>query len=327
MPLKIIQKDITKIKVDGIVNAANTNLKMGGGVCGAIFSAAGADKLQEDCDKLAPIKTGEALITKGYNLPAKYIIHTAGPIFDENNKEKSEKLLRASYKNSLELALEHNLESLAFPLISSGIYGYPKKEAYKVATSEIKEFLKDNDLTVYLIIFDKSVITIEPKTEKEIEKYIENLKEVSLFEKRRLRKEYRYEMKDSEPTMDYMRIESMPDEISHLEESFSEALFEIIDSKNLSDPEVYKGANIDRKLFSKIRNKGYQPSKKSAIALAISLKLDLEETSELLEKAGYALSKSLLFDNIIRYYIEKGNYDIFEINEHLFKETDKTLGI
>ena len=155
MPFTIIRQDITKMEVDAIVNAANTELKMGGGVCGAIFRAAGPTKLQAACDKLAPIQTGEAVITPGFDLPSKFVIHTAGPVYKKQSPEESEKLLRSAYTESLRVAIENECESIAFPLISSGIYGYPKNEALQVATSAIQDFLKEHDIEVNLVLFDK----------------------------------------------------------------------------------------------------------------------------------------------------------------------------
>ncbi|MGB4609340.1 MAG: macro domain-containing protein [Saccharofermentanales bacterium] len=154
MPFTIVRQDITKMKVDAIVNAANTGLRMGGGVCGAIFRAAGAAKLQAACDKLAPIKTGEAVITPGFGLPSRFVIHTAGPVYQNQNPEESERLLRSAYTESLRVAIENECKSIAFPLISSGIYGYPKDEALQVATSAIRDFLKEYDIEVYLALFD-----------------------------------------------------------------------------------------------------------------------------------------------------------------------------
>lgn len=158
MGLKIISGDITKLETDAIVNAANTGLRQGGGVCGAIFNAAGASKLQKACNELAPIRTGEAVITPGFNLPARYVVHTAGPVYNSAAREESERLLRDSYTNSLKLAKENNLSSIAFPLISSGIYGYPLEEAYKVAVDAIENFLKTNDMDVSLVIFDERTL-------------------------------------------------------------------------------------------------------------------------------------------------------------------------
>jgi len=153
MSLNIIKSDITTMNVDAIVNAANTNLKMGSGVCGAIFKAADASNLQAACDNLAPIKTGEAVLTQGFKLPAKYIIHTAGPIY-RGGKCGEEKLLHDSYTNSLTCAVKNNCNSIAFPLISSGVYGYPKIEALQIAISAIREFIQEHDIEVFLIIFD-----------------------------------------------------------------------------------------------------------------------------------------------------------------------------
>ena len=159
MPLIIVRNDITKMQVDAIVNAANTALQMGGGVCGAIFNAAGAAKLQSACDKLAPIQTGEAVITPGFNLPAKYIIHAAGPVY-RDGKHGEEALLRSCYTNALDLAQKNECESIAFPLISSGIYGYPKDEALSVATEAIRDFICEHDIDVSLVVFDKATFAV-----------------------------------------------------------------------------------------------------------------------------------------------------------------------
>lgn len=156
MPFTIVQQDITKMKVDAIVNAANTDLAMGGGVCGAIFKAAGAAELQAACDKVSPIKTGEAAVTPGFHLPARFVIHAAGPIYRHWSAEQNQQLLRSAYMESLKLALENKCRSIAFPLISSGIYGYPKDEALQVASTAIKDFLDEHDMDVYLAIFDSA---------------------------------------------------------------------------------------------------------------------------------------------------------------------------
>ena len=157
MALKFLQADITRLEVDAIVNAANTQLLAGGGVCGAIFRAAGYSELQRACDKLSPIQTGEAVITDGFNLPAKFIIHTAGPIW-HGGTNGEENLLRACYSNSLKLAVEKNCRSVAFPLISSGIYGYPPNDALAVAVDEIKNFLKQHDIDVTLTLMNKALL-------------------------------------------------------------------------------------------------------------------------------------------------------------------------
>ena len=318
------------MKVDAIVNAANTNLLMGGGVCGAIFKAAGANELQAACNAVAPIKTGEAVITPGFALPCKYIIHTAGPVYNRHEPQQSEELLRSAYTSALTLAAENGCGSIAFPLISSGIYGYPKDEALRVATSAIGDFLQTNDINIYLAIFDKAALTVSRKLLGEVESYIdEHYVEQHTIHRRKLLDVERSAMEEADalaynapmPTM------GIDDLVGNLDEPFGTTLLCLIDTKGKTDVEVYKRANIDRKLFSKIRTgKGYMPSKRTALALAIALELSLPETDDLLERAGYALSHSQQFDVIVEYFIVNGKYDIFEINEVLFKYDQPLLG-
>lgn len=334
MPFKIVLNDITKMKVDAIVNAANTALQMGGGVCGAIFSAAGAKELQDECDRIGYCEVGNAVITKGYRLPAKYIIHTPGPIWRGGNNNEAE-LLHKCYINSLNLALENNCSSIAFPLISAGIFGYPKDQALKIAVSAITEFLASNEMEVYLVIFSKSDFEISRNLYESIEKYInENYEEELRAAESKTDVEYLAEspsvLKEPEfPLKEYIsetkrRLEDL---LSHPGETFSEMLIRLIDKKGMTDVETYKRANIDRKLFSKIRcSKNYNPSKETAISLAIALRLNLDETLDLLGKAGYTLSPSSKFDLIIKFFIENGIYDIHEINMALFKYNQPLLG-
>jgi len=303
---------------DAIVNAANTALKMGGGVCGAIFKAAGASELESACNKLAPIKTGEAVITPGFKLPVKYVIHTAGPVYNGGNYGEEE-LLRSCYLNSLELALENGCESIVFPLISSGIYGYPKAEALRVATAAIREFLADHDLYVTLVVFDKAAFSASEKLMSEIEAFIGENYIGEHDDSRR----FNHLLKVKENAL----IMSRDAEPGSLDEPFSQTLLRLIDGKGRTDVEVYKRANIDRKLFSKIRsNKDYMPSKRTVIAFAVALKLTLSETDDLLERAGYALSRSQKSDVIVEYFIARGKYDIFKINEVLFSYDLPLLG-
>lgn len=326
MPFKIIRQDITKMQVDAIVNAANTALKMGGGVCGAIFKSAGANQLQAACDELAPIKTGEAVITPGFNLDVKFIIHAAGPIYREWSKEQNEQLLSSAYLSSLNIAVENGLESIAFPLISSGIYGYPKDEALIVATSTIQEFLLNHEMEVTLVVFDKSSFEISSKTLGSVERYIDDHYVDTQHDFRHgARSVEVHEMARADVARD--KEASLEDLIGNLDESFSRMLMRLIDAKGMTDVDVYKRANIDRKLFSKIRTvEGYMPSKRTAIALAIALELSLEETDELLEWAGYALSHAVKFDVIIEYFIINGMYDVYEINQVLFQYDQPLLG-
>jgi O-acetyl-ADP-ribose deacetylase (regulator of RNase III)/transcriptional regulator with XRE-family HTH domain len=314
---------------------------MGGGVCGAIFKAAGAAQLQAACDKLAPLKTGEAVITSGFDLPAKFVIHAAGPVYRYQNAEQSEKLLRSAYMESLRLAIENNCESIAFPLISSGIYGYPKDKALQVATATIQDFLINNDIDITLVVFDKSAFTVSRELLGAVESYIdEHYVDTHQIKRRKLLDVERKAISEAderanifnEPLLEEMLVPigataPLDDLVGNLDEPFSQMLLRLIDAKGMTDVEVYKRANLDRKLFSKIRsNKGYMPSKRTAIALAVALKLSLDETDDLLERAGYALSHAVKFDVIVEYFIANGKYDVFEINEVLFEYDQPLLG-
>lgn len=337
MPLEIIRNDITKVHADAIVNAANSSLLGGGGVDGAIHRAAGP-KLLEECRTLGGCQVGQAKITKGYNLPAKYIIHTVGPIWNDG-KNNEEKLLADCYKNSLALAKEYNLESIAFPLISSGAFGYPKDKAMKTAISVVGDFLLSNDMTVYLVVYDKKAFMLSEKLFSSITQYIDDKYIEERPTNKRDRLEEELQLVDShleaprfysveEPTPVKKLKRSLDDVVKQMDETFSQMLLRLIDEKGMTDVETYKKANIDRKLFSKIRNDiNYKPSKPTAIAFAIALKLNLDETKDLLLKAGFALSRSSKFDIIIEYFIEEGNYNIFEINEALFAFDQNLLGV
>jgi len=341
MPLKIIRNDITKMPVDAIVNAANTELKMGGGVCGAIFAGAGAEKLQEQCNSIGKCNVGEAVITRGYSLLARYIIHSVGPIWQGGSFEEAH-LLHNCYTNSLILALQYDCKSIAFPLISSGIYGYPKDQALQTAISAIGEFLLKHEMTVYLVVYDKKAYALSEKLFCAIEKYIDDnyVEEHRLSERNRNIEVYDFkkleimqqdypsnEICHSVPETASKKKRSLEDVLAQLDESFSQMLLRLIDEKGITDVETYKRANIDRKLFSKIRSgKGYNPSKVTAIAFAIALQLNLDETCDLLSKAGYTLSHSNKFDVIIEYFIQEEDYNIYEINEALFGFDQVLLG-
>ena len=341
MPLIIVRNDITKMGVDAIVNAANESLLGGGGVDGAIHRAAGPSLLAE-CRTLGGCKTGMAKITGGYNLPAKYVIHTVGPIYKDGNHGERE-LLESAYRKSLTLASEQGCKTVAFPLISSGAYRYPKDQALKVAIDVIGDFLLKNEMTVYLVIFDRASYSIGEKLFSDITEYIDdNYVEDSIdyyLEHRRILSSYPPNISVSRSIKDYIDFDgcesddlSLEDELDEklkcIDESFSEMLLRLIDERGMTDVECYKRANVDRKLFSKIRtNPGYKPSKSTALAFAISLRLTLEETEDFLKKAGYALSHSNKFDIIIEYFISKGKYNIFEINEVLFAFDQSLVGM
>lgn len=341
MPLSIVRQDITKMNTDAVVNAANTALQMGGGVCGAIFEAAGVKELQRACDELAPIRTGEAVITPGFALPAKYIIHAAGPVYSRLHKRECRELLRSAYMESLKLAQENDCGSIAFPLISSGIYGYPKDKALEVARLAIEEYLAGHEMQVYLVIFDRSAFVLSKALLGSVESYIsEHYVEKRGGRRRELLEVEELALREEAPPAFYgdvpmmaaaPQMASAPQEIDdlvkNLDEPFSDALLRLIDAKGRTDVEVYKKANIDRKLFSKIRTgKDYTPKKPTILALAVALELTLPETDGLLERAGYALSHASKFDVIVEYFIIHRKYNIFEINEVLFQYDQPLLG-
>ena len=333
MPLEIVRNDITKMKVDAIVNAANESLLGGGGVDGAIHYAAGP-KLLAECKTLGGCKTGKAKITGGYNLPVKYVIHTVGPIY-EDGKHGEKALLESCYRESLALAKAHNCETVAFPLISSGVYGYPKDQALKVAIDVISDFLLENEMKVYIVIFDKAAYKISEKLFSDIAEYIDDnyVDEHTDYRRESMRMNAPMQASVGLFEADLCECKAMLAEddlgakLKQIDESFSQMLLRKIDEKGMTDAECYKKANIDRKLFSKIRSDvHYKPSKPTAIAFAISLELTLSETEDMLKKAGFALSHSNKFDIIIEYFISKGNYNIFEINEALFAFDQSLLG-
>ena len=328
MPLEIVRNDITKMKVDAIVNAANETLLGGGGVDCCIHRAAGPELLAE-CRTLGGCKTGDAKITGAYRLPCKYVIHTVGPMWN-GGSHGERKLLVSCYRTSLALAKEHGCETVAFPLISSGIFGYPKDQALHVAVDAISEFLAENDMTVYLVIFSRAAYAIGNKLFADIAAYIDDHYVDAHTDscRERMRRMGVVESRMLTACEDAPMVTSGLDEaLAHLDAGFSETLLKLIDRSGKKDAEVYKKANVDRKLFSKIRNNpDYKPSKPTAVAFAIALELNLDETRDLVARAGYALSASSKFDVIIGYFIRQKKYDIFEINEALFAFDQSLLG-
>ena len=328
MPLEIVRNDITKMSVDAIVNAAKESLLGGGGVDGCIHRAAGPELLQE-CRTLGGCRTGEAKITGAYRLPCKYVIHTVGPVWHGGTHGEREQLA-SCYRTSLALAKEHCCETVAFPLISSGVFGYPKDQALRVAVDTISEFLAENDMTVYIVIFDRAAYQIGNKLFADIAAYIDDhYVDVHTDSRReRMRRMGVVESRMLTACEDApMVVGGLDEALSHLDAGFSETLLKLIDRSGKKDTEVYKKANVDRKLFSKIRNNpDYKPSKPTAVAFAIALELNLDETRDLIARAGYALGPSSKFDVIIEYFITERDYDIFRINEALFAFDQSLLG-
>lgn len=346
MPFNIIRNDIVSMEVDAIVNAANPELKQGGGVCGRIFYAAGAQEMTRACDAIGLCEPGSAVITPGFNLPAKFVIHTVGPIW-QGGKQGEEQVLRSAYRSSLEIALAHGLKSVAFPLISSGIYGYPYEEAFAVALDEINRFLFQHDMDVTLVMFDQTAFTLGFKLRGDIESYIDDHYVDEHLDRNR-RREYNrpwapQPMMDSEilpeakrPPRDHGQIHTLQSLYETglegrfefpKEKTFSEALLNLIDAKGMTDTETYKRANMDRRLFSKIRsNVGYAPSKSTVLALAIGLRLSVREAQDLLSRAGFAFSPCDKRDVIVRYFLERGEHDMAKVNGALYDFDQELLG-
>ena len=337
MPLQMIRNDITKMSVDAIVNAANTSLLGGGGVDGCIHRAAGPELLAE-CRTLHGCETGSAKITKGYRLPCKYVIHAVGPRW-RDGRHREQELLESCYRTSLNLAKENGCQSVAFPLISSGIYGYPKDQALKVAVDTISTFLLENEMMVYIVIFDRKAYQISGKLFADIaayidDRYVEEYTDSRAEQRRRLEalpEESCFEAAPApllrEAICKSCSSQSLEEALGQIDESFSEMLLRKIDDSGMTDAQCYKKANIDRKLFSKIRSdKFYKPSKPTVLAFALALELPLAQMQEMLGKAGFTLSHSSKFDIIVEYFVERGNYNVYEINEALFAFDQSLIG-
>ena len=370
MPFEIVRNDITRMKADAIVNAANPSLLGGGGVDGAIHLAAGPELLEE-CRRLGGCETGQAKITGGYRLPAKYVIHTVGPVWHGGNNGERE-LLMSCYRSSLALTLANGCTSVAFPLISAGAYGYPKDLAMDAAVDAIRAFLSENDMWVILVLFGHTEFLTGKKLFREVREYIDDVYARSRVRKNVERQREHLWRTDEKAALDmdmalsedaaafpmvpdgpadataapggapehrpFRTVTAAKSTVSNAgpdweemlrgaDEGFSQALLRLIDRKGMTDAQCYRRANVDRKLFSKIRsNPGYRPSKPTVFAFAVALRLDLGETRELLEKAGFALSRSSGFDIILEYFIKTRNYDIFEINQVLFQFDMPLLG-
>lgn len=355
MPLEIVRNDLTRMAVDAIVNAANPTLLGGGGVDGAIHRAAGP-QLLEECRALNGCRTGEAKLTGGYHLPCRYVIHTVGPVW-QGGTHGERAQLAACYQSSLTLAKAYGCETVAFPLISTGAYGYPKAQAMQAAVETITAFLMENDMTVYLVVFSKDAFELSGKLIHDVKAYIDDVYVDEHTDETRERMRiwypasesimYNYpvasmdadasssgqpmQMDEAAPLDELLEpideTTSLDELLAQMDEGFSQALIRKIDEKHMTDAECYKRANIDRRLFSKIRsNPGYRPGKPTVLAFAIALRLTLTETRELLAKAGFALSHSSKTDIVVEYCIRTKHYDVIEINQILFELDLPLLG-
>lgn len=377
MPFHIIRDNIARVHADAIVNTANPEPVYAGGTDSAIYHAAGRDRLLAERKKIGRINPGQAAFTPAFALHAKYIIHTVGPVWQGGDRGEFE-LLASCYRNALGIARRLGCESIAFPLISTGVYGFPKDRALEIALREISVFLEKSEMDVTLVVFDRKSFDLSAGLAADIRQYInENYVTEQTAEEYAIDDQYfgqslnqtlrpaafsksqrrsarhsrlespsrKSDAKDSAPQgekPDYLLREegaayepdqsvssapsrprpqrSLQDVMSQVGESFQECLLRLIDQRGLTDAQVYKRANIDRKLFSKIRSqKNYRPSKQTAISFALALELTLDETRDLLLKAGYALSHSSKADIIVEYFIMHRIYDKFLVNEALYE--------
>lgn len=379
MPFSIVRNDIARVHADVLVNAANTRLAEGGGVCGALFAAAGREQMRAACDAIGGCPTGSAVVTPAFNLPARWCVHAVGPIW-RGGRHGEEAALRSCYQSMFARVAELGARSVAYPLISAGIYGYPAGAALAVARDETRAFLAErDDIEVTLVVFDRSTVRLGSALEQEIREYIDDEYVAQSPHVRRrgaeLEREARWaagaaapaaakpEAEDAESTarkVDFFASsfagddaeESVPDGVvfracsaaapapaagaastelddllEHLDAGFSETLFALIDQRGLADAEVYHRANLSRQLFSKIRsNPAYRPTKPTAVALAMALELDVPATQDLLSRAGLTLSRTSKFDVIVRFFLERGIYDIYQLNEALFAYDQPLVG-
>ena len=352
MPLKIIRQDITKIKCDAIVNPTNRHMWPGGGADAAIHEAAGPELL-EYCQKLGGVSVGEAKITPAFNLPCKYVIHTAGPEW-EGGLSGERVLLRSCYKESMKLAIQHRCKTVAFPLIASGLYGYPKDKVLKEATDVLSKFLKHYEMDVYIVVYDKTAYSISRDLFDDVQSFVDNFyveMHSDMFDNFREEDTYASykasrimcdKCSAAEEPIEECSIEApvccdsalfqskrLDKMLKEMDKSFAETLFDYIDKKGLTDVEAYKCANVSRKTFSKIKcDKHHKPSKITAISFAVGLHLNLDETKHLLSTAGLALSRADKFDVIIEYFIMSGKYKtIHDVNEVLYQFDQLLLGL
>ena len=368
MPFSIVRDDISRVHADVLVNAANVRLAPGGGVCGALFSAAGFDEMRAACEAIGGCATGDAVATPAFNLPARWCVHAVGPIW-RGGRAHEEELLHRCYRSAFARAVELGARSVAFPLISAGIYGFPVERALAIAREEVAAFLRRHDeVALTLVVFERAVVQMGNALVEQVQEYIDDEYVDSSSFMRRDTGELERELQWTEDASAPLSVEmaepvALPESLQEddasiaasrpfvaanirmpgaampgapsragatldaeiaqlvatLDAPFSTTLLALIDARGMTDAEVYHRANISRQLFSKIRgNESYRPSKQTVVALAIALELDMSATQDLLARAGFTLSKSSKFDVIVRFFIERSIYDLFQLNEVLF---------
>lgn len=334
MPFEIVRNDITHMQVDAVVNTANPRPVIGSGVDAAIHKKAGPALLAARRE-IGPIPFGDARLTPGFQLEARYVIHTVGPVWVDGHHGE-EQLLSSCYRKSLALAREHRCESIAFPLIATGNYGFPRPLSLQIAVREISSFLLENEMQIYLVVFDRDAFALSEKLFRSVSSYIDEnyIRSKALDEYDAAYHSRRWEARLMEDCLSPSLRAAEPMDradwgqlLSGLDAGFSETLLRLIDRSGKKDSEIYKKANVDRKLFSKIRNNAdYRPSKTTALAFAFALELDIDETRDFLGRAGFALSHSSKLDVIVEYFLVNRNYNVFELNEVLFAFDQPLIG-
>lgn len=346
MPFSIVRDDIAHVAADVLVNAANERLAPGAGVCGAIFAGAGFDRMRAACEAIGHCPTGSAVVTPGFDLPCRWVAHTVGPVW-RGGLAGEERLLRSCYRSVFAEVRRLGAASVAFPLVSAGIFGYPVRAALDVAREEAAAFLADcPDVRVTLVVFSRDVVRASVGLLGELREFIDDAY-VEASPHARGGRELDALLDGAPAALGAVPMatpdaapmaaaplavapsigEDLASRLDHLDASFSEALLDLIDARGLTDAQVYKRANLSRQLFSKIRsNPGYRPSKPTAVALAMALELDVDETQGLLARAGLTLSRSSRFDVIVEFFIARGIFDVLRVNEALFAFDQPLLG-
>ena len=349
MPLKIVRNDITKMQCDALVNTANEYPVVGRGCDTAIYEAAGYEQLLSyRKEHIGKVKEGDVFLTPAFALPARYIIHAVSPTFHGGDRGEERKL-RACYKKSLELARQEKCRSIAFPLIATGSFRYPKEEGLRIAVDEINAFLLQHSMEVFLVVYDETAAELGKRLTPDLRSYLdsalEEREEDAYYDRREAFSGFHRPLgapaaplpnasasmprpsapqasaqKSSAPIPDFHAgyDSKLEERIKHLSDTFSEYLMYLIRSKGLTNADVYKKAIVDKKVFSKIKNnKHAHPSKMTAMCLCVGARLNIDETRDLLARAGYALSPCDMTDMIFSFFIENGIYDMFELDIQL----------
>lgn len=333
MSFKIVRNDITKMNTEAIVNTANDHVTVGTGCDYAVYMAAGYEELLKYREeKIGFVPEGDVFVTPGFHLKAEYIIHAVSPLYMGGNQGEEEKL-RFCYRKSLQIAKEYNIKSISFPLISTGGFGYPKEEGMRIAVDEIHAFLLENEMQIYLVVFDTKATMLGEKIYPDLEEYIDhnyvrNKREeeygVHLYNAQLLERQTRNHAaadafeENLELDFESQHESKLEERIKHISDTFSQYLMYLIREKKMENAEVYKRAIVDKKIFSKIKNNAdYHPQKITALCLCVGAKLNLDEAKELLARAGYALSPCDKMDIIFTYFIENKIYDMIELDIQL----------